>query len=87
MSTHREASPTLRLEAGDYIVNVAFGRAHLTRKIAVSSERPLQERFVLNAGGLRLAPALANGEAVNEQGGQLRDLLRRARPVRAENRR
>ena len=67
VSTHREASPTLRLEAGDYIVNVAFGRAHLTRKIAVSSERPVQERFVLNAGGLRLAPALANGEAVNDK--------------------
>ena len=57
VSTHREPSPTLRLEAGDYIVNVAFGRAHLTRKIAISSERPAQERFVLNAGGLRLTPA------------------------------
>ena len=67
VSTHREASPTLRLEAGDYIVNVAFGRANLTRKIAVSSEQPAQERFVLNAGGLRLAPALGTGEAVNEK--------------------
>jgi hypothetical protein len=67
VSTHREASPTLRLEAGDYFVNVAFGRAHLTRRIAVSSERPMQERFVLNAGGLRLAAAVANGEAVNEK--------------------
>ena len=37
VSTHREASPTLRLEAGDYFVNVAFGRAHLTRKITVSA--------------------------------------------------
>ena len=27
VSTHREASPTLRLEAGDYFVNVALGRA------------------------------------------------------------
>ena len=67
VSTHREPSPTLRLEAGDYVVNVAFGRAHLTRRIVVSSERPLQERFVLNAGGLRLTPALATGEAVNEK--------------------
>ena len=67
VSTHREASPTLRLEAGDYVVNVAFGRAHLTRKIAVSSENPQQERFVLNAGGLRLTPALANGEAVTDK--------------------
>ena len=67
VSTHRDASPILRLESGDYIVNVAFGRAHLTRRIAVSSERPMQERFVLNAGGLRLTPALANGETVNEK--------------------
>jgi len=67
LSTHREATPTLQLEAGSYIVNVAFGRANLTRRIAVSGERPMQERFVLNAGGLRLSPALANGEPANEK--------------------
>jgi hypothetical protein len=67
VSTHREASPTLRLEAGDYLVSVAFGRAHLTRKVTVSGERAIQERFVLNAGGLRLASALTNGEAINEK--------------------
>jgi hypothetical protein len=67
LSTHREATPTLQLEAGGYIVNVAFGRANLTRRIAVSGERPTQERFVLNAGGLRLTPALANGEPANEK--------------------
>jgi hypothetical protein len=67
VSTHAQASPTLRLEAGDYIVNVAFGRANLTRRIAVSSDSPMQERFVLNAGGLRLTPAVGSGEAVNEK--------------------
>jgi hypothetical protein len=67
VSMNREPSPSLRLEAGDYIVNVAFGRAHLTRRITVSSERPLQERFVLNAGGLRLVPALGNGEAISDK--------------------
>jgi hypothetical protein len=67
LSTHRDATPTLQLEAGGYIVNVAFGRANLTRRIAVSGERPTQERFVLNAGGLRLTPALANGEPANEK--------------------
>ncbi len=67
ISTHPEASPLLRLEPGDYIVNVAFGRAHLTRKITASAERGLQERFVLNAGGLRLIPALANGEAITDR--------------------
>lgn len=67
LSTHREASPSLRLATGDYVVNVAFGRAHLTRKITVPGERAVQERFVLNAGGLRLVPALANGEAIADK--------------------
>lgn len=67
LSTHREASPSLRLASGDYVVNVAFGRAHLTRKITVPGERAVQERFVLNAGGLRLMPALANGEAIADK--------------------
>jgi hypothetical protein len=67
VATHREATPTVRLEPGNYIITVTFGRANLTRKIAVAGERALQERFVLNAGGLRLVSVLANGEAVNEK--------------------
>ena len=67
VSTHREASPVLRLEPGEYLINVAFGRANLTRRVTVSNERAVQERFVLNAGGLRLIPVLAGGEAVNEK--------------------
>lgn len=67
VSMHREASPLVRLDPGDYIVTVAFGRAHLTRRITVSAERAVEERFVLNAGGLRLIPQLAGGEAVGER--------------------
>jgi hypothetical protein len=67
VSTHREASPVIRLEPGDYVVNVAFGRANLTRKITVSGERAVQERFVLNAGGLRLISQIAGGEVVGER--------------------
>jgi hypothetical protein len=67
LATHREASPSLRLAPGAYVVNVAFGRANLTRKITVPGERAVQERFVLNAGGLRLNPVLASGEAINER--------------------
>jgi hypothetical protein len=65
LSTHRDASPSLRLEPGVYRVNVALGRAHLTRKITVTGEQPVQERFVLNAGGLRVVPVLASGETAN----------------------
>jgi hypothetical protein len=68
VSTHREASPQIRLEPGEYVVNVAFGRANLTRKIMVSSDRAVQERFVLNAGGLRLISQIAGGEALGERG-------------------
>lgn len=53
VSLHREAMLTLRLEPADYVINVAYGRANLTRKITVAAGRPVQERFVLNAGGLR----------------------------------
>jgi hypothetical protein len=67
ISTVRDASPTLRLEPGVYLVNVALGRANLTRKITIAGDQPQQERFVLNAGGLRVVPVLANGEAVNEK--------------------
>src|SRR6516165_6161310 len=46
---NRDTAPTLRLAPGDYIVNVAFGRANLTRRISVGPEQGGQERFVLNA--------------------------------------
>jgi hypothetical protein len=65
VSTHREASPTVRLEPGDYVVNVAFGRANLTRKITVTGERPMQEQFVLNAGGLRVKALVGGAEAAS----------------------
>jgi hypothetical protein len=62
VATHREASPVLRLPPGEYIVNAAFGRAHLTRRITVKSGVQSVEPFVLNAGGLRLAALVGNGE-------------------------
>lgn len=65
LSTHKDAGPTLRLDPGTYWINVAYGRAHLTRKVTVSAEEVTKVRFVLNAGGLRLIPVLANGEAAN----------------------
>lgn len=62
VATQREASPVLRLPVGDYIVNVGFGRASLTRRMSVKAgENPL-EKFVLNAGGLRLIAFVGNNE-------------------------
>jgi hypothetical protein len=62
VSTHKNANPTLRLDPGNYWINVAIGRANLTRKIAVAADQVATARFVLNAGGLRLIPVLANGK-------------------------
>jgi hypothetical protein len=67
LSTHRDASPVLRLEPGYYRINVTLGRANLTRKIAVAADQATRERFVLNAGGLRVLPVLAGGKPASEK--------------------
>ena len=55
IATLREAAPVLKVPPGDYAVNVAFGRANLTRKISIKTIDPATEKFVLNAGGLKVA--------------------------------
>lgn len=50
----REASPALKLQPGDYTINAAFGRANLTRKLSLKAGSSATEKFVLNAGGLRV---------------------------------
>ena len=67
VTTSRDQSPVLRLAPGDYIVNAAFGRAHLTRKVKIDAAAKMQERFVLNAGGLRVTAQLATGEAAPDR--------------------
>ncbi|KWT64975.1 hypothetical protein APY04_3063 [Hyphomicrobium sulfonivorans] len=52
--TNREPSPTIELDPGEYIVNAAFGRADITRKIVVTAGTITSEKFVLNAGGLKV---------------------------------
>jgi hypothetical protein len=60
LMTKRDPSPTVTLEPGEYIVNAAFGRADITRKIVVTSGVATSEKFVLNAGGLKVK-ALVDG--------------------------
>jgi hypothetical protein len=67
VATWREASPSAKLPAGNYIVNAAFGRAHLTRSIKVEAGTATQERFVLNAGGLRVNALTSGGETAPER--------------------
>jgi len=54
LHTIAEASPQLKLAPGSYYVNAAFGRANLTRKIAVAAGQAQAEQFILNAGGLKI---------------------------------
>lgn len=54
VQTLREASPSLTLRNATYIVNVAFGRANLTRELTLEGGGKSVEKFVLNAGGLRI---------------------------------
>lgn len=59
LRTVEQATPTVNLQKGRYIVNASFGRAHVTREIKVlDPTRPEIKRFVLNAGGLRVRALL-----------------------------
>jgi hypothetical protein len=62
VNVYREPSPVLKLPPGDYIVNAAFGRANLTRRISVKPGTPSVETFILNAGGLRVTALVGKGE-------------------------
>lgn len=59
----REASPALKLQPGDYTVNAAFGRANLTRKLSLKAGSSATEKFVLNAGGLRVNASVSGKPA------------------------
>lgn len=65
LSTHRDAAPQLRLDAGDYLINAAYGRANLTRKVTVIAGRVTAEKFVISVGGLRIAAVLGSGQPVD----------------------
>ena len=56
-----EASPTINLPDGAYVIHAAFGLAGTIRRVVVEG-RVSSERITLNAGGLKLVDKL--GEAV-----------------------
>jgi hypothetical protein len=63
VETRREATPSVKLAPGDYVVNAAYGRANLTRRISLKPGDSAKERFVLNAGGLSLKALVGTAEA------------------------
>lgn len=66
ISVHRTAAPVMSLAKGTYLINAAYGRSFLTRKIKVEPGKNLTEHFILNAGGLRISSVLANGTPISE---------------------
>ncbi|KUO67241.1 MAG: hypothetical protein APF80_07160 [Alphaproteobacteria bacterium BRH_c36] len=85
-------SPHVRLDPGTYLINVAFGRSHITRRVNVGPGPMKEETFILNAGGLRLTAYAGEQEvpdktvtfdvfeADTDQSGQRRLVLSNARP-------
>jgi hypothetical protein len=65
VTTLRNPSPMLKVPAGDYVINAAFGRANVTRKVSLKQETTADatERFVLNAGGMRVTASVAETAA------------------------
>ncbi len=66
ISAHKTASPVMSLQKGSYLINAAYGRAFLTRKIKIEASKNTTEHFILNAGGLKISSVLANGNPVPE---------------------
>jgi len=60
--TYRDASPVLDLAPGEYLVNVAFGRANVTRRITIMPGAASTEQFMLNVGLLRVTTLLGNSQ-------------------------
>ncbi|MGD9541419.1 hypothetical protein [Methylocystis sp.] len=56
-----EASPTLALPDGSYIVHAAYGLAGVTRRVAMEGGN-VSERIALNAGALRLIDKLGDAQ-------------------------
>lgn len=65
VATAHGGSATFAFQPGEYLVNVAFGRASVTRKVVVPRTGPVpQESLVLNAGGLRLNAIAGNDVSI-----------------------
>lgn len=61
LATAKGGAATFQFQPGDYLVNVCFGKASVTRKITVPKVGPVAEQsLVLNAGGLRLNAVSGN---------------------------
>ncbi len=84
-----------KLPLGVYLVNLSWGRSHLTEKLDILSSKPFVHNFILNAGGLRLGARHLDGSVLpaskviyriysdeRDQFGKRRLILDNAKPAR-----
>jgi hypothetical protein len=62
-----QSRTNLSLPPGDYLVNAAYGRANLTKRVTVWPAKQQEDIFDLNAGGLKLEATLAQQPLVTDQ--------------------
>jgi hypothetical protein len=67
METHQEAQPRLNMAPGDYLINVSYGLAQITKRVTVWPGKRTVDVFNLHAGGLRLYATLAKQPLISEQ--------------------
>jgi hypothetical protein len=61
-----EGQANLTLDPGEYLVNAAYGRANLTKRLEVWPGKPVTDTFNLNAGGLRISAVQEGGQVISE---------------------
>jgi hypothetical protein len=66
LHTLQDARPTMTLPGGDYLINAAYGRANVTKRVTVWPDKKTEDVFNLNAGGLRLYATLAKQPLFSE---------------------
>jgi hypothetical protein len=66
ISTHRDARPSVTMRPGEYLINAAYGRANVTKRLTVWPGKAQEDTFNLNAGGLRLYATLARQPLLQE---------------------
>ncbi|MEM8973475.1 MAG: hypothetical protein AAGD43_15570, partial [Pseudomonadota bacterium] len=54
VKTSNRSEPQFKLPSGTFAVNVTFGLAHLTQTIRLKPGDNLNQKFVINAGGLKV---------------------------------
>jgi len=65
--TIRGNADRIMLAPGTYLVSATYGRAFLTKRITVRPNTPIQEDFVLNAGGLRAHAIWPDGRHLTDK--------------------